>query len=100
MDLDIYRSCSWREKREVLKVFWHRGSGATSKIVAAALQYGHYATIAIAVIVVELALVSAVALVNGRHFGWLAAGAEVLVLPALCLSVLRLRTLKVDSRNL
>jgi len=57
VNIDVYRSCTWREKRDVLNVFWRTNVDATSRIVVAAAQYGYYAVISLVVVMAEVALI-------------------------------------------
>ena len=51
--LDVYRSCSRSEKREVLEVFWRRDVVASERITDAALQYGPWALLCCVVLAAE-----------------------------------------------
>ena len=53
MRLDVYRSCSRTEKREVLEVFWRRGVDGSDRIVLAAKQYGPWAVLCCAILALE-----------------------------------------------
>jgi hypothetical protein len=97
MRLDVYRSCSWSEKREVLEVFWRSGNHASAKIDQAALQYGPLAILSLVVVVVELALIAGVTLGRGYAWGWLGVAFEAGVIASLRWSVLRLRALRSES---
>jgi len=54
MKLDVYRSCSWKEKRQVLESFWRRGVEVPERIEVAAGQYGPWAVLCLAIVAVEL----------------------------------------------
>jgi hypothetical protein len=97
MKLDVYRSCSWSEKREVLEAFWRSSSHASAKIDEAALQYGPLAILSLGVVVVELALIVGVTLGRGYAWGWLGVAFEAVVIASLWWSILRLRVLRDDS---
>jgi hypothetical protein len=97
MKLDVYRSCTWREKRDVLNAFWRANVDSTPRISEAALQYGHYAVICMAVIILEVALVIAVSIAHRSAFAVVAAALEVFVLLSTRWAVLRYRTLKAVS---
>ena len=62
MKLDVYRSCTRKEKMEVLNIFWRRNIEASSRIREAALQYGPVAVACLIAIAAELALVIGVSL--------------------------------------
>ena len=92
--LDVYRSCTWREKRDVLNAFWRSNVESTPRISEAALQYGYYALIAMAVIILELALVIAALIGHRSMFAVVGAFFEVFMLGGTRWAVLRYRTLK------
>jgi hypothetical protein len=62
VNIDVYRSCTWKEKRDVLNVFWRTNVEATSRVGEAAVQYGYFAIICLAIVIVELAVILGVAL--------------------------------------
>ena len=97
MKLDIYSSCSWSEKREVLDAFWRSGDHASAKIDEAALQYGPLAILSLVIVVLELALIVAVTLGRGYAWGWLAVASEAVVIASLWRSVVRWRVLRSGS---
>jgi hypothetical protein len=80
MNLDVYRGCSFKEKRDVLNAFWRSNVETTPRIREAAVQYGYYTLICLGVIVVELALILIVALNHGSFVAWLTAVGELFVL--------------------
>lgn len=92
--LDVYRSCSWQEKREVLGAFWHTGVHPSERINEAALEYGPYAVLCIVVIVLELVPVILYSIVRGDAWGWLAGLLELGVIASLRWALVRSRTLK------
>ena len=92
MKLDIYRSCSWSEKREVLDAFWRSGDHASAKIDEAALQYGPLAILSLVIVVIV-----AVTLGRGYAWGWLAVASEAVVIASLWRSVVRWRVLRSGS---
>ena len=91
MRLDHYRACSWREKRQVLDVFWRRGAAAPPAMVAAAYEYGWWAVASLTVIAVELALVVAVLAMRSSAWGWWVGAAEAANGLALLWAMRRLR---------
>ncbi len=93
MKLDVYQSCSRREKREVLDAFWRSHTQPTSRIHQAATQYGPYAVICLAAVALELALVIFVTIHRAFVVGWLAVLLEAVVLASLCWAVVRSRAL-------
>ncbi len=80
MNLDVYRGCSFKEKREVLNAFWRSGVESTPRINEAAVQYGYYTLICLGVIACELALILAVAVGHGPFIEGLTALGELFVL--------------------
>ncbi len=94
MNLDVYRSCSWREKRDVLNVFWRSNVETPSRIVDAAVQYGYYAVICLAVIVFELALCLAVAINHNSFVAGLVAAAEIFTMWSTWWAITRYRSLR------
>ena len=97
MRLDVYRSCSRSEKRDVLEAFWRSNERASSRINDAAIQYGPLAILSLVVVVFELALIVATTLGRGYAWGWLVAAFEILVLASLVWSIVRWRALKTGS---
>ncbi len=94
MNLDVYRSCSWREKRDVLNVFWCRDVDASTRLREAALQYGYYAVICLGVVVLEVALILAVALGDSPFVAGLSAAGELFMIWSTWWAVKRYRVLK------
>lgn len=92
--LDVYRSCSRQEKREVLDAFWRTDRATSSRIHLAALQYGPYAAASLVVVVLELALVIAVSVHRSKVTAGLASLVAVVALISLGWSILRYRTLQ------
>ena len=94
MQLDVYRSCSRQEKREVLNTFWRSSSHESSRINEAALQYGPYAAACLFVIILEVVPLLAVSIRRGYAWSWLAVALEAVTVLSLWWSVVRLRALK------
>ena len=80
MKLATYRSCSLKEKRAVLGAFWTGHPAQSEKVNEAAREYGPYATALIAVISLELILISVVLLVSGSWWTWIGVLATALSL--------------------
>lgn len=97
MALDVYRSCSWSEKREVLYTFWRIQKNPTERILRAALQYGPFAIASISVIAFELLLVLLASVIGHYRWGWIDVLVELMVLASLRWSIIRYRTLKQSS---
>ncbi len=94
MRLDVYRSCSWREKRQVLDAFWRRDVASPPRIEEAAFQYGYYAIVSLAVIALELAAVIAVGFAHHNAWSWLVVAAEAFTGWSAWWSVVRYREVK------
>src|SRR5271169_6328276 len=80
MMLDVYRSCSRSEKREVLEVFWRRDVVAPERITDAALQYGPWALLCCVVLAAEPIPVLALSLGRSDALAWTAAVVEAVLL--------------------
>jgi hypothetical protein len=87
MKLDVYRSCSRHEKRQVLEAFWHSSVESTSRIRDAAVQYGPYA-------VASLIAVAASRMQRAPVISWIAIVVEAAVLVSLWWSVVRSRAIR------
>ncbi|HEY7931785.1 MAG TPA: hypothetical protein VIC81_05940 [Acidimicrobiales bacterium] len=98
MKLDVYRSCSRREKMEVLNAFWRTNAEPSARILAAARQYSVVAVIYVAAIAVELVVVIVAGFAHASVIGWLAVVAEALVVWSLWWSVVRLRAVRARGR--
>jgi hypothetical protein len=96
VNIDVYRSCSWREKRDVLNVFWRTNVETTSRIREAAIQYGFYAVLCLVVVIAELALILAVALDRNAFVAALTVLAEMFMIWSTWWAIKRYRTLKVE----
>ena len=94
MNIDVYRSCSFKEKRDVLNVFWRTNVETSTRIHEAAVQYGYYAVICLFVVVAELALILAVTLVHNSFVAGITAAAELFMLWSTWWAVKRYRLLK------
>ena len=92
--LDVYRSCTWREKRQVLEAFWRTDEGSSPRIRAAALEYGAVAKSLLVVIAVEVALLSVFALATGHALGWVGGAVEIGAVCSVMRSRHRLRALR------
>jgi hypothetical protein len=92
--LDVYRSCTRQEKREVLDAFWRTRHRPSNRIHEAALQYGPFAIGSLVVVVAELAFVILVSIRRAPVVGWFAAAFEALVVLSLWWSLVRLSALK------
>lgn len=95
--LDVYRSCTRQEKREVLETFWRTGVAPSARIHEAAFQYGPFAVICLFAVALELALVIFVSIQRAVVVGWLAVVFEAIVLVSLWWSVIRWRAIRGQS---
>jgi hypothetical protein len=94
MRLDVYRSCTWREKRQVLEAFWSSRVASTGRIHEAAVQYAPYAVVSLAIVAIELVVVFIAALTRVEVMSWIALAAEAVVIPSLWWAIVRSRALK------
>jgi hypothetical protein len=92
--IDVYRSCSWREKRDVLNVFWRTNVEATSRIVEAAVQYGYYAVICLVVVMLEIAVIFAATIERHSFVAGFCAAAELFMLWSTRWALKRYRVLR------
>jgi len=94
MSLDIYRSCSRSEKRDVLEAFWRREVDSPDRIMRAALQYGPWAVLCCLVLALEP--IPVLALAVGRVDALVAAAVvvEAVVLASLWWATVRITTLR------
>jgi hypothetical protein len=99
VQLDVYRSCSFKEKREVLGVFWRSSEASSNKIAEAALQYGVVALPCLAIVGLELMLFIALAIERGETTGWIAGVFEVVVIVSIVRAVRRLKLLRLRVTN-
>jgi hypothetical protein len=97
--VDVYRSCSWREKRDVLNVFWRTNVDASSRIIEASVQYGYYAVICMAVVMVEVAFILGVALDRNALIAALSVLAELFMIWSTWWAMKRYRILKHQSAS-
>ncbi|HVB70805.1 MAG TPA: hypothetical protein VND83_04805 [Acidimicrobiales bacterium] len=72
MNLTTYQSCSFAEKRAVLRAFWSSSDDESDKVNLAAREYGPYALGMVAIIALELVVISAVLGIRGSGWEWIA----------------------------
>jgi hypothetical protein len=92
--LDVYRSCSWSEKRQVLEVFWRRDVAASDRITLAALEYGPWALLCCVVLAIEPIPVLAISIGRSEVLTWVAVVVEVMLLAAVCWAAVRCNSLQ------
>ncbi len=80
MALTTYNSCSFSEKRDVLRTFWSTRLHESDKINVAAREYGPYALALVVIIAVELIIISALLVDLASGWAWMATAASVLSL--------------------
>lgn len=83
MKLSTYQSCTFTEKRAVLRAFWSGRADESGKVNRAAREYGPYAFAMIAAICAELVVISGVLIAKGSAYAWLAVAATTLSLLSL-----------------
>jgi hypothetical protein len=94
MNIDVYHGCTFKEKRDVLNVFWRKNVEASSRIGTAAVQYGYYAIVSLVVVMLELALILAVALDRNALVAALSVMAVIFNIWATWWAIKRYRVLK------
>lgn len=80
MGLATYKSCSFNEKRAVLRTFWSCRTHESEKINQAAREYGPYALGLVAVVTVELVIIATLLFARANGWTWVATSATVLSL--------------------
>ncbi|MFI5035447.1 MAG: hypothetical protein ACHQFZ_04505 [Acidimicrobiales bacterium] len=80
MGLVTYQSCTFREKRAVLRTFWTGHVDESDKVNRAAREYGPFALAMVAVITVEVVLISAILVARGSGWAWLAVAGSLLAM--------------------
>jgi len=76
--LATYQSCTFTEKRSVLRTFWSQHEAESEKVIQAAREYGPYAFVMVAIITLELVVLSVALLAANSEWAWLAMPATVL----------------------
>jgi hypothetical protein len=94
MMLDVYRGCSKQERREVLGVFWRRGTEGSDRVERAALEYGLWALACFVIVALELVPLFVGLFGRSDTLAWIAVGAEVLALTSAWWAALRYVTLR------
>lgn len=94
VNLDVYRSCSWSEKRQVLEVFWRRDVAASDRITIAALQYGPWALLCCVVLAIEPIPVLAIAIGRSDVLAVTAVALEAVLLASVWWAAARCSSLR------
>jgi hypothetical protein len=94
MKLDVYRSCSRHEKRQVLEAFWHSHVESSARIRDAAIQYGPYAVACLVAVAAELVVVIVASAHRAFVISWIAVVVEAAVVLSLWWAVVRSRALR------
>ena len=80
MRLATYNSCTFNEKRAVLRTFWSGRSNESEKINLAAREYGPYALGLVAIISFEMLIIAALLIARANGWAWVATASSVLAL--------------------
>jgi uncharacterized iron-regulated membrane protein len=94
MKLDVYRSCSRKEKGQVLETFWRSHVESSDRIRRAAMQYGPYAVLCLMAVAVELGVIIGLALSRARIIGAIAMVLEVVTVASLWWALVRTRAVR------
>lgn len=78
MALATYQSCSFQEKRAVLRTFWTRRLDESEKINCAAREYAPFALGLVSIITVELLVIAVTLIARVNGWAWAATLATVL----------------------
>jgi phospholipase/lecithinase/hemolysin len=92
--LDVYRSCSRQEKRQVLDAFWRTNVHPTNRIHDAAAQYGPYAVLSLLAVAAELLVVILVSIDRALVISVIAILLEAFVLWSLWWAITRSRAIR------
>jgi hypothetical protein len=92
MGLVTYHSCSFNEKRVVLRTFWSGRADDSGKINQAAREYGPYALWLVVVITIELIVIAALLVARANGWAWVATAATMLALWSLWWTLQRRRS--------
>lgn len=95
--LSAYQSCTFSEKRAVLRTFWSQHEGESDKVVQAAREYGPYALAMVVVINVELVVIFVALLRASSAWAWLGVVAAILVGVSLWWTLVCLRAMRSPS---
>ena len=100
MKLDVYRSCSRKEKGQVLDTFWRSNVKSTERIHLAAVQYGPYVVICLVAVALELAVIIGLAFSRADIIGAIAIVLEVVAVVSLWWALVRTRAIRHDAPEL
>ncbi len=82
MALETYRSCSFAEKRRVLRAFWTRRGDPSDRVLRAAREYGPYALVMVGIISLELGVITVALAAAASPWAWVGAVATLADLAA------------------
>jgi hypothetical protein len=99
MGLATYRSCTFAEKRAVLRTFWSGHGDASDKINQAAREYAPFALSLVAVISVEVVTIAVLRVVRANGWAWVGTAAVVLALWSLWWTGVCRRRINVVARE-
>jgi uncharacterized membrane protein YkgB len=94
MKLDVYRSCSRKEKGQVLETFWRSNVESSDRIRHAATQYGPYAVLCLVVVALELGVIIGLAVSRASVLGAIATVLEVITVASLWWALVRTRAIR------
>jgi uncharacterized Tic20 family protein len=78
--LITYNSCTFNEKRAVLRTFWSGRADESEKINLAAREYGPYALALVVIISLELIIIATLLIARANGWAWVATASTVLAL--------------------
>jgi hypothetical protein len=96
--LDVYRSCSRREKGQVLETFWRSDVSPSERVHLAAVQYGPYAVICLVAVTLELALIIGLSISRASVIGVIAIVLEAVTVASLWWAVVRTLAVRRERR--
>lgn len=97
--LATYNSCTFNEKRAVLRTFWSGHTDESEKINLAAREYGPYALGLVAIISIELIIIAVLLTARANGWAWVATASTVLALWSLWWTVVCRRRINAASAD-
>lgn len=88
MGLSTYNSCTFHEKRAVLRTFWSGRADESEKINLAAREYSPFALGLVAIITFELIVIAGLLVARANGWAWVATSATVLAVWSLWWTVM------------
>ncbi len=99
MALETYRSCSFAEKRRVLRAFWTRRGDPSERVLRAAREYGPYALVMVGITAVELGVITAALAAVDSPWTWVSALATLADLAAVLWTSTCRKTISAAARG-